>query len=224
MLELAALGLLLLIFVKIAHEVTELDTDWFDHGILLALRDAPNDPIGPPWFEAAVMHISGLGSGAVATLIVLIAVGYMLLANHWRYALLMLSTSLGTGLVMHLSKGFFERPRPSIVTHIDPPGGLSFPSGHSMISAAMYMTLAVVIARTLPRRRLRIYVVAVGALLAFLIGLSRVYLGVHYPTDVLAGWTLGLAWALLCGIIARKLARKVDPEVAAADEAGDDPS
>lgn len=224
MLMLAGLSLLVMIFLFIADEVMELDTEWFDHGILLALRDAPDDPIGPYAFEAAVMHISGLGSGAVATLIVVIACVYMLLAGHKRYAALMLACSLGTLIVMQLSKGFFERPRPTIVTHIDPPGGLSFPSGHSMISAAMYMTLAVVIARTLSRRRLRIYVVGVGALLAFLIGLSRLYLGVHYPTDVLAGWTLGLAWALVCGIVARKVARRVDSEVAAADKAGDDPA
>jgi len=205
---LAVIGGLLLVFLEIAEEVRERETQSFDEAILLALRDAPDDPIGPPAFENAMMHLSALGSGVVTALIVLIATGFFLLAGRRRYALLLVACSAGTGIAMWLLKGLFERPRPTIVEHIDPPGGLSFPSGHSMIAAALYMTLAVLIARALDQRRLQVYVVSAGAMLALLIGFTRVYLGVHYPTDVLAGWTLGLLWALVCGLVVHWLGKR----------------
>lgn len=201
----AAIGLLLLVFVNIGRVIDADATRRFDEAILLALRTAPDDPIGSTALTAAVMHLSALGSGAVTGLIVLITTLFFALAGHWRYALLMLACSLGTLAGMVLLKGLYERERPTVVLHIDPPGGHSFPSGHSMISAALFMTLAVLIARTLERRRLRIYVVAAGAALTLLIGVTRLYLGVHYPTDVLAGWTAGLLWALICGSLVFRL-------------------
>ncbi len=208
--ELLVFGVLVMIFLKIAHEVSSNGTEWFDHGILLGLRNAPDDPIGSEGVQAAVMHLSGLGSGAVTGLVVLIAVSYLCLAGRWRFAGLVMGCAVGTLLVMLMLKGLYDRPRPSIVTAIDPPGDESFPSGHSMIASALYLTLGTLLARAMPRRRLRVFVMATGALLALIIGASRLYLGVHYPTDVLAGWTVGCAWALVCGIAARKLAPKVD--------------
>jgi undecaprenyl-diphosphatase len=205
---LVGIGILVLAFIAIADEVTELSTQSFDEAILLALRAAPNDPLGPYEVEAAVMHISALGSGVVTTLIVLVVTGFFVLAGHWRYAGLVVASSVGCAVVMSLLKGLFERARPTVVTHLDPPGGLSFPSGHSTISAALYMTLAVLIARTLDQRRLRVYVVCMGVLMMVLVGVSRLYLGVHYPTDVLAGWTLGLTWALICGLVVRQLGKR----------------
>ena len=84
----------------------------------------------------------------------------------------------------------------------------SFPSGHSSLSAVIYLTLAVLLSRLLERRALRVYVIGVAALLTLTIGISRVALGVHYPSDVLAGWTLGFGWALLCwtgmGVLQRR--------------------
>jgi len=210
MFELFVVAMLVLVFLKIAHEVNEQGTEWFDHGILLGLRDAPDNPIGSPGMEAAVMHLSGLGSGAVTTLVCVIAVMFLCLAGRWRFAGLLVACAVGTLLVMLMLKGLYDRPRPSIVTAIDRPGDESFPSGHSMISAALYLTLGVLIAGALPRRRLRVFAVATGAFLAMLIGVSRLYLGVHYPTDVLAGWTVGCAWALTCGLVARKLASRVE--------------
>jgi undecaprenyl-diphosphatase len=205
---LAAIGVLLVIFVEIARAVAGDQTRGFDEAILLALRTAPDDPIGPPSLTAAVMHLSALGSGAVTGLVVLIATVFFALAGRWRYALLMLACSLGTLAGMVLFKGVFERARPTVVMHIDPPGGHSFPSGHSMISAALYLTLAVLIARTMTRRRLRAYVVAAGALLTMLVGFTRLYLGVHYPTDVLAGWTLGALLAIASGLVVSRLGKR----------------
>ena len=215
--SLAAIGVLILLFLALADEVTELDTQKIDEAILLALRTAPDDPIGSYKVEAAMMHISALGSGVVTGLIVVLTTVFFVLAGHWRYATLLVACSAGVGVVMTLLKGLFERARPTVVTHIDPPGGMSFPSGHSMISAALYMTLAVMIARTLDQRRLRVYVVACGAFLAMLIGFTRVYLGVHYPSDVLAGWTLGLTWALICGLVVRQLGKKGVQDVPSID-------
>lgn len=205
---LAAIGVLVLAFIKLAHAVSGARTHAFDEAILLALRNTPDDPIGPDGVTAAVMHISALGSGAVTGLIVLITTLFFALAGRRRYALLMLACALGTLVGMSLLKDLFERARPVVVTHIDPPGGHSFPSGHSMISAALYMTLAVLISRAMERRRLRIYVIVVGALLTMLIGFTRLYLGVHYPTDVLAGWTAGSLWALVCGLIVFRLGKR----------------
>lgn len=206
--ELAAIGALVIAFLAIAHAVGN-GTERFDHAILLGLRDTPQDPIGGPGVEAAVMHLSGLGSGAVTTLVAVIAIMFLCLAGRWRYAGLVVACAVGTLVVMLILKGIYDRPRPSIVTAIDPPGDESFPSGHSMISSALYPTLAILIARTLPTRRLRVFTVACGVFMAGMIGISRLYLGVHYPTDVLAGWTVGCTWALVCGVVARKFAPHV---------------
>ncbi len=205
---LLAIGLLAIVFLKIGNEISEGETDRIDRAILLAFRNTPSDPIGSPDVEAAIMHISALGSGAVTTLIVVIATLFFVLAGRWRYALLMIGCAAGTLVWMSLLKGLYERPRPTAVTQLDPPGGLSFPSGHSMISAALYLTLGVLVARALPTRRLRVFAVLTGAFLTMIIGLSRVYLGVHYPTDVLAGWTAGAAWALICGVLVQVLGRR----------------
>lgn len=205
-------GVLALIFLRLGHEVAEADTDAIDTRILLALRASPSDPLGPRWVENAVMHISALGSGAVTTLFALIAVAYSIIARRPRFALLVAVCAIGTAVIMGVLKGLYNRPRPSVVTHIDPPGGLSFPSGHSMISMALYMTLAILISRALPERALRRFVIGTGLFLTLIIGVSRMYLGVHYPTDVLAGWTAGGAWALICGAIAYRLGRKHEIE------------
>jgi len=208
LMELAIIGALIVTFLGIAHAVGS-GSESFDHAILLGLRDSPEDPIGGPDVQAAIMHLSGLGSGAVTTLVTIIAVLFLCLAGRWRFAGLVVACAAGTLVAMMILKGIYDRPRPSIVTPIDLPGDESFPSGHSMISSALYPTLAVLVARALPTRRLRIFTVVVGVFLAGMIGISRLYLGVHYPTDVLAGWTIGVTWALVCGVVARKLAPRV---------------
>jgi undecaprenyl-diphosphatase len=220
--ELAAIGILILVFLKIAHETTEFDTDNLDEQILLALRNTPDDPIGPAKIEAAVMHISALGSGAVTGLLILIFTLYFALAGRWRYALLMLATALGTLAAMGILKWAYGRERPTIVTQIDPPGGLSFPSGHSMIAMALYLTLGMLLAQVETKRRLKIFVISTSAVLALMIGFSRMYLGVHWPSDVLAGWTAGATWALICGLAIRRIgSKKIEGEQApeATDEA-----
>ncbi len=211
--ELAVLGALVVGFIFIGNAVGG-GIDEVDKQILLALRDAPDDPRGPRGFENAVMHLSALGSGAVTGLVTLIAVLFLLVARKPRLALLLVVCALGTLVAMELLKGLYERPRPTVVTHIDPPGGMSFPSGHSMIASALYPMLAVLIARALPERRLQRFAVAIGALLALLVGVTRMYLGVHYPSDVLGGWTAGATWALACGVLARRLGYRAGGDTA----------
>jgi undecaprenyl-diphosphatase len=214
LMELAIIGALVVVFLKIAHEAND-GSESLDRAILLGLRNNPDDPIGSDGVQAAIMHLSGLGSGAVTSLVCVIAVTFLCLAGRWRFAGLVIACAAGTLVMMLILKGIFERPRPDFVRWIDPPGDESFPSGHSMIASALYPTLAVLIARALPTRRLRVFTVVCGVFMAGMIGLSRLYLGVHYPTDVLAGWTVGCTWALVCGIVARKLA----PNVAAHERA-----
>jgi undecaprenyl-diphosphatase len=214
--ELALLGALVVAFILIGNAVGG-GIDNFDKEILLALRHAPDDPIGPHWLERGVMHISALGSVAVTGLLTIISISFLLVARKPRHALFVFASAVGTLVFMATLKGLYERPRPTVVQHIDPPGGLSFPSGHSMISAALYLTLAVLLARALHERRLRVFTVATGATIALLVGFTRMYLGVHYPSDVIGGWTVGVTWALACGVVARRLEQRGTVE-------GDDPT
>lgn len=210
------IALPVLAFVEIADEVTEGEGEvrWFDEGLLLALRtDDPADPIGPRWLETSVMDISALGGFAVLALVTLFAVGYLLTLNKWRNALMLLVATLGGTAISEGLKMGFNRPRPDLVAHIVETTSMSFPSGHAMLSAVTYLTLGALIARTQEKRSLRGYVLGAAILVTLLIGLSRVYLGVHWPTDVLAGWCLGAAWALICWVAATWLTRDRAPKV-----------
>jgi len=132
-------------------------------------------------------------------------VGYLALEHRYDAIVLVVVATAGGGLLGEGMKWWFARERPAIVPHLGNVGSASFPSGHSMLALVTYLTLGALLARFVARRRSRTYCVAVSLLLALLVGLSRVYLGVHYPTDVLAGWSAGLAWALPCWLVARYL-------------------
>lgn len=197
-------------FVELAEEVMEGETRAFDTAILLALR-APGDaadPLGPPWVEELARDVTGLGGLGVLTFLTLAAAGLLWLQRRRGTALYVL-TAVGSGVTLsNAAKAFFDRPRPDLV----PQGSIvytaSFPSGHSLMAAVVYLTLAALVARSFPERRLRAYVVALAILVTLAVGASRVYLGVHWPTDVLAGWAAGGAWALACAALAHALARR----------------
>lgn len=191
-------------FLALADEVREGETSSFDTAILLGLRSPadPSDPIGPGWFEEVARDVTALGSMAILTGITLASAAYLWLAGKRRSVALVL-VSVGGGIAFStLFKRGFDRPRPDLVPHATEVYTASFPSGHAMMAAVTYLTLAAMLARVQPTRALKVYLFALAALVTVLVGASRVYLGVHWPTDVLAGWTAGAAWALACWLVA----------------------
>ncbi len=214
--EIGLLSVLLLatgsiwIFVEIADEVVEGEADALDRMAFLALRSASDikDPLGPPWLEEAALEITALGSFAVLGLIVLAALVWLLLLRKAGAALLVAISVGGGVLLSSLLKSSFGRARPDLVPHADVVNTLSFPSGHAMSAAVVYLTLGALLARAQEHRRLKFFLIGVAVTLTLLIGISRVYLGVHWPSDVLAGWCLGSAWALLCWAVALWLQKR----------------
>jgi len=202
---------LLLAFVELADEVIDGDTHAFDRAVLLALRTSSDsaDPVGPAWLETAFRDITTLGGTPVLTTVTLVTLGYLLLAGRRATALLVTVAVGGGVLLSNLLKAGFERPRPDLVAHLVDISSLSFPSGHAMMSTVTWLTLGALLATVQSARRMRAYVLAVGVALALLVGVSRVYLGVHWPTDVLAGWCIGAAWALGCWLVAGWLQRRL---------------
>jgi len=206
---LAALGIVLSLFVfsKTAGEMLEGDLREFDEGVLRMLRspDDPHVPIGPTWLVQVAIDVTALGGTTVLALVLMIVVGYLALEHRYDAIGLIVVATAGGGLLSAALKWWFARKRPEIVPHLVNVGSASFPSGHSMLAVVTYLTIGALLARFVARRRTRTYCVGISILLALLVGLSRVYLGVHYPTDVLAGWSAGLAWGLSCWLVARYL-------------------
>jgi undecaprenyl-diphosphatase len=201
---------LLLAFGLLAEEVIEGETLPFDRKLMLALREAgnPDVPIGPPWLPEAARDITALGSTIVLGIILFAVVGYLLLSRRRAAAWLMLGAVLSGVALNNLLKYSFARPRPDLVLPAVRVFTASFPSGHATMSAIAYLTLGALLARTHSEISIRIYFMTLAGLLTVLVGLSRIYLGVHYPTDVLAGWCIGTAWAMGCWVLMTWLQRR----------------
>lgn len=207
----------MLLFAEFVGRVVEGDTRVFDESVLLAFRNPnnPSYPIGPAWLLIMFRDITSLGGYAVVMLISLAAIGYLLMDGK-RGAALWVLISVGGGAVLsNLLKIAIDRPRPDLVARLVEVNTTSFPSGHATLAAVTYLTLGALLSRVEARRGAKIYVLTVAVALTFLIGVSRIYLGVHWPTDVLAGWCVGAAWAMLCWRIALALQRfgKVESDV-----------
>jgi undecaprenyl-diphosphatase len=209
------------VFVELADDAPEGDYLALENQILLAFRraDDPAHGIGPWWVPEVARDITALGSAVVLTLVTAIVVGGLLLRRRTRTAFLVLAATAGGYALSSTLKDIFGRGRPDVVPHLVEEVSLSFPSGHSMVGSAFYLTLGVLLAQTVARRREKLYFVAAALFFSFLIGLSRVYLGVHYPTDVVAGWAAGTAWALLCWSTAWWLQRRGTIKTPAEDPA-----
>ncbi|TPW32857.1 phosphatase PAP2 family protein [Pararhizobium mangrovi] len=200
---------LILALGKIIEDVVENESGAFDRTVLLALRvpGKLGTPIGPAWLKGAVTDITALGSPTILTIVTAIAVAYLLVAGRVRLGLLV-GLSVGGGAILEkLLKLGFSRARPDIVPHLVDVTTHSFPSGHATLSAVTYLTLGALLARAQVNWRLRSFVFGCGLFMTVLVGSSRVYLGVHYPTDVLAGWCFGSLWVCLFWLIARRYTR-----------------
>lgn len=193
-------------FAALASEVKEGETRGFDREVLLAMR-RPGDlaPRGGAMVQDAARDITSLGSTSILGLITLFGAVFLALDGKRHMACFTVASVVGGMIGSDLLKDLFQRPRPEIVPHLAYVTNTSFPSGHSMMSAATYLTLGAILARSHDRKAVKAFFLLVAASLCFLVGLTRVYLGVHWPTDVLAGWTAGAVWALLCWVTARWL-------------------
>ncbi|WP_281981743.1 phosphatase PAP2 family protein [Thalassorhabdomicrobium marinisediminis] len=201
--SLVILGVAISLFwllAELVEEVVEGSTTALDRDILLLLRNAGDlsDPIGPWWLEEMGRDLTALGGVAVLTLLTVVVGVYFALRMRFAQALYLWVAVGGGILLSSFAKNFFDRARPDLVPHGSLVHTSSFPSGHSMMAAVCYLTLGVLLARAQPSARMRFYVMTVAILMTLLVGISRVYLGVHWPTDVAAGWLGGAFWAVLC--------------------------
>lgn len=204
------------IFAGVTEAVHEGQWQEAENAFIRSLR-TPQDasvPVGPAWLHNVCLDISALGGGAVLTLMSVLVIGYLLLLRHYHAILLLLAAALGGMGLNSFLKRFFGRERPDIVPHLSDVASASYPSGHSMLSAIVYLTLGVMLAQAVKPWSLKVYFVGAALLLSFLIGLTRIYLGVHYPTDVVGGWTVGTAYAVFCAMVASWLQQRgvVEPE------------
>lgn len=197
-------------FLKLASEMMEGESFAFDKLILQGLRSASDTslPIGPAWLHAAMIDITALGGVTILTLLTTLIACYLLVAKKAGTAALLVAAIAIGALVSTLLKLGYARPRPDIVAHLVEVHTTSFPSGHAMNSAITYLTLGALLARAEKERLVRVFFMVVAILLTLAIGISRVYLGVHWPSDVLAGWCIGASWAALFSLFARALQQR----------------
>lgn len=190
------------LFLNLADEVGEGETDVLDRHVLLMLRTPgdPTDPIGPRWVEEAVRDVTALGGFTLLTVTLVVATILLIFHDRRREALVFAVTVIAAQVSSEIFKALFDRDRPSLVAHGSHVYSQSFPSGHSTMAAATFFTLAMVLATLETTQRTKLLIVGLAAIFVMAVGCSRVYLGVHWPTDVLAGWTLGASWALVARV------------------------
>jgi undecaprenyl-diphosphatase len=210
LLSVSACGFFAWAFITLADEVQEGETHELDSELLLALRDPQNpaNPLGPSWLEESARDITGLGGYAILSIITLATWVYLLMTRRQGAALLVLVAIVGGTLISTGLKMGFERPRPDLVPHATRIYTASFPSGHAMMAAITYLTLGALLARVEKSRRASAFIMGLAIIMTLLVGVSRVYLGVHWPSDVVAGWSVGAAWAALCWFVALQLQRR----------------
>jgi undecaprenyl-diphosphatase len=204
-----------LLFVELL-EMVEGDPGTFDRWVLQTFRNPTNlaDAIGPRWLEFAFRDLTSLGGTTVLTLMTAAVIGFLLVDGKRAAALLVFASVSSGALLSTILKLVVARPRPDLVPHLVEVSSASFPSGHAMLSAVVYLTLGALLSRVEGPPQVKVYVLSVAIVLTLSIGLSRVFLGVHWPTDVLAGWCAGAAWAVLCWRIVLFLQRRGEVESA----------
>jgi undecaprenyl-diphosphatase len=201
------------LFITLADDVFEDDTIGFDRAMLLWFRQGqdPHIPVGPAWFREAALDTTALGSPFILGLIALASLGFLYFEGQKRVALFAVGSLAGGALMSLLLKQFFQRPRPEVVPHLREVVSTSFPSGHAMGAAVVFLTLAVIFVKAFRSRRAKAFCLGLGVFLALIVGASRVYVGVHYPTDVAGGWLAGTAWALATWAVSQFLPTRPIP-------------
>ncbi|MFC6197453.1 phosphatase PAP2 family protein [Ponticaulis profundi] len=194
-----------MLFWSLAEEILEGEGHEFDEWLFLVLRNPSDtsDPIGPGWFEYAVADITALGGYAILTLLLTAAATYLIAIKRWRHAAILIGAVLSGTALSSLLKLGIARPRPDLVEHMTHAMSSSFPSGHATLSATAYLTIGLILAEAHEKKRIRGLIMMFAVITTMLVGMSRVYLGVHWPSDVLAGWALGTSWALLWWVLLR---------------------
>ncbi len=202
-------------FLELMEVARDTSPHSLDSEILLYFRVAghPDMPIGPAWLQGAMRDITALGSASVLTLITAAAAIYLFLIKRPATALFVIASIASGQMLSSLLKAGVDRPRPELVSHLVQETSLSFPSGHAMISALTFLTLGALVSRVVHGRTTKTYVLSLAVFMSLLVGVSRIYLGVHWPSDVLAGWCAGFAWAMLWWLAARLLQRRGEPEI-----------
>ncbi|WP_176733408.1 phosphatase PAP2 family protein [Bosea sp. BIWAKO-01] len=206
----AVLGLCFLAGEMIAGDLARLDM-----AVLAAFRSAGDlgRPLGPPWLQEAGRDITALGSFAFLGILFAATVGYLILIGRRDAAKLVSVTVIGGAAVSAALQLWLDRPGP------DGPYVVftaNFPSEHATLSAMTFLTLGAVLSQMATDRRVRAYLMALAIILTVAVGLSRIYLGVHYPSDVLAGWCIGSVWAALCWTLGLRLQQRRDVQAPAA--------
>jgi undecaprenyl-diphosphatase len=206
--SIALISGLILAFLRIADWVEEDEIEVFDQTILMWFRDPANidQVVGPLWLHEMVRDITALGSFVLLGLIAAGVVIYLLMLRLKAEAIMVLVSVLGGMLLSTVLKMTYDRPRPDL-NAMSHQFTASFPSGHAMLSAVTFLTLGALLARLAPTKGLRIFAFSAAIFLTLIVGTSRIYMGVHFPSDVLAGWCLGAAWALICSAVAVLLQR-----------------
>lgn len=191
-----------LLFSQLAEEMAEGDLTSMDGGIGVWLHTHATDLA-----TLVLTGVTQLGAAHVLLVITLVTAGALLLQRRIAHAALMGAALAGGHAFNALLKAVFERPRPSFSDPLATATGFSFPSGHAMISLTVYGALAFVIAARVGSRRAQLLVLSSAVGLVLAIGFSRVYLGVHYASDVLAAYSAGLAWLMICALALLTAAR-----------------
>jgi undecaprenyl-diphosphatase len=204
---LAFIMLAVLGVVELSDDVIEGETQEIDEKIISLLRvnGDPALPVGPDWLRLAITELTALGGHTILILFSLMAAGFCLVVRRYGAFFFLLLSAAGAILLNSLLKAAIGRERPSVVEPLVEVSTFSYPSGHALLSSALYLSFAFLIAELAGNWRARGYIIAAGFLFAGLIGLSRIYLGVHYPSDIIAGWAIGTAWAMTCWLFLRRL-------------------
>ena len=197
---------LLVAFAVLTAAIVGGRTAEFDRSLLLALRSpAPAHlPLGSRWAQESARDVTALGGFTVLTLVTVIAATLLAIRRRWKAAVVLVAAAIGAQVTAEVIKHYVNRPRPLLVPHLDLVYSTSFPSGHAVMSPTVYFTLAALVSATATRSATRSVVFGAATLMIAAIGVSRVYMGVHWPSDILGGWMIGSAFALAASYAARR--------------------